>query len=161
MTLMKVKNMKKSLLIILIMLFSAAASLQGDNIKVIDGDSLVVNGVEIRLYGIDAPEYKQYCYRRDGSKYRCGIAAGDYLRRLIKERVTCEIKAKDRFKRSVAVCYVAGEDINLKMVANGWAVAYTRYGDDYKNAEKNACQEKLGIWQGKFMKPEFFRRLKN
>ena len=30
-------------------------------IEVIDGDSLRVNGVEIRLEGIDAPEYHQEC----------------------------------------------------------------------------------------------------
>lgn len=153
--------MKKCLLVILIVLFSAAASRQGNKIKVIDGDSLIVNGVEVRLHGIDAPEYKQYCFRKDGSKYRCGVAARDYLQILVKGKINCETKAKDRYKRSVAVCYANGEDINLKMVENGWAVAYTRYGDEYKNAEKNARREKLGIWQGKFMKPEFFRRLKN
>ena len=29
--------------------------------KIIDGDSLIVNGQEIRLLGIDAPEYRQEC----------------------------------------------------------------------------------------------------
>lgn len=29
--------------------------------QAVDGDSLVVNGVKIRLVGIDSPEYDQWC----------------------------------------------------------------------------------------------------
>lgn len=152
--------MNKILWLAVVSLLAAAGTLQSDKIKVIDGDSLMVGGTEVRLHGIDAPEYKQFCYREDGSKYRCGIDAGDFLRAQIKGKVRCEVKAKDRYKRSVAVCYADGEDLNRKMVENGWAVAYTNYGDEYQNAEDKAREEKAGIWQGKFMKPEFFRRLK-
>jgi endonuclease YncB( thermonuclease family) len=38
---------------------------------IIDGDSLSVNGIRIRLFGIDAPEGKQTCQRGE----RRGLAA--------------------------------------------------------------------------------------
>ena len=36
-----------------------------DNLKVIDGDTIVLNGEKIRFSGIDAPEYKQDCINGD------------------------------------------------------------------------------------------------
>ena len=35
-------------------------------VKVIDGDSIFIGKREIRLSGIDAPEYKQSCYNAAG-----------------------------------------------------------------------------------------------
>lgn len=48
-----------------------AESLTG-TAKVIDGDTLEVAGTRIRLYGVDAPESKQLCKRRNGQEYSCG-----------------------------------------------------------------------------------------
>ena len=45
------------------------------------------------------------------------------------------------------------------MVADGWAVAYTRYTKDYINAEQEAQKYKRGLWQGRFLKPEYYRIL--
>ena len=36
-----------------------------DNLKVIDGDTIVLNGEKIRFAGIDAAEYKQDCMNGD------------------------------------------------------------------------------------------------
>ena len=43
-----------------------------DNLKVIDGDTIVLNGEKIRFSGIDAPEYKQDCMNGDLLIY-CGM----------------------------------------------------------------------------------------
>ena len=43
--------------------------------RVIDGDSLEVAGVRIRLFGIDAPERDQDCQDGNGKSYACGYAA--------------------------------------------------------------------------------------
>ena len=40
--------------------------------RVIDGDTLEVAGTRVRLYGVDAPESKQLCKRRNGEDYACG-----------------------------------------------------------------------------------------
>jgi endonuclease YncB( thermonuclease family) len=48
----------------------AEFSLMGE-VRVIDGDTLVVNEEKIRLYGIDVPEMKQVCYREGNGSLRC------------------------------------------------------------------------------------------
>ena len=50
--------------------------------QAVDGDSLVVNGVKIRLVGIDSPEYDQWCKKASGKKYKCGEKASNYIKKL-------------------------------------------------------------------------------
>ena len=143
-----------------VLFLAAGAASAAQKVKVIDGDSIVVNGVEMRLEGIDAPEYHQVCYDADKKGYRCGIKARDYLLRLTAgKKVNCKKLSVDRYKRQVSVCYAGGRDLNREMVSAGWAVAYDRYSDDYVGAEKEAKKQRRGIWQGKFMKPELYRIL--
>ena len=130
-------------------------------VKVIDGDSIVVNGHETRLSGIDAPEYFQICYDGAGQPYECGKKATDFMRQLLKgKEVKCETLTIDRYHREVAVCTANGTDINQEMVEQGWAVSYSRYTHNYDAAEQSARAAKRGIWQGRFMKPELYRALK-
>ena len=53
---------------------------------VIDGDSIIVGGIEYRLHSIDAPEIRQTCKMRDSRRYLAGITAAQYLRALVKGR---------------------------------------------------------------------------
>src|SRR5947199_10136184 len=53
--------------------------------QVIDGDSIRVAGIEIRLYGIDAPEFRQVCMR-GGHPWACGRAATSFLESLAERR---------------------------------------------------------------------------
>ncbi len=46
--------------------------------RVIDGDSIIVRGVEIRLLGIDAPEHAQNCMR-GGMSWPCGVESSRNL----------------------------------------------------------------------------------
>ncbi len=129
-------------------------------IKVVDGDSLFIGSREIRLSGIDAPEYHQLCLDKDGFKYECGKEARKALARLAGPDLKCRTLVRDKYKRDVAVCESNGINLNRKMVEDGWAVAYKRYTDEYDAAEKRAKKKHLGIWQGKFMKPELYRILR-
>ena len=45
------------------------------------------------------------------------------------------------------------------MVRNGHAVAYRRYSNVYVSDEDFAKKHKLGLWQGKFLIPEKWRKL--
>lgn len=153
---------KKSFVWVLCFLFLghnlAARDMQ--HIKVIDGDSIVLNGTEIRLEGIDAPEYKQICHDKNNQKYRCGIKAREFLVDFIKGKdVVCKKISLDRYKRQVSFCYANGEDINKAMIKSGWAVAYDHYDDKYIKDEEIARKQKKGIWQGRFMRPEIWRAL--
>lgn len=57
--------------------------------QVVDGDSLSVGGISVRLFGIDAPEGKQTC-DRDGTPWACGQESANQLRMLVaSNRVEC------------------------------------------------------------------------
>ena len=49
--------------------------------QIIDGDSILINQYEIRLYDIDAPEYKQNCKDKNKKKYKCGIKSMLHLKK--------------------------------------------------------------------------------
>src|SRR5262245_29184527 len=72
--------------------------------RVIDGDSIVVAGTEIRLYGIDAPEAHQTC-QRGGQPWACGTEATKAMRTMVAGReIRCRAREQDRYGRTVAVC---------------------------------------------------------
>ena len=138
-----------------------APGINGDSIgtaSVIDGDTIEIHGQRIRLYGIDAPESGQSC-EREGKQYRCGQQAATVLAGLIgRASVRCEQRDIDRYGRIVAVCWLGGIDLNAMMVSKGWATAYRRYAKDYVNHEVVAQTAKAGIWAGRFVEPEKWRR---
>ena len=151
------KKMFSALFVMLICVLSANANAK--EVKVIDGDSFFLNGKEIRLEGIDAPEYQQTCFDKNDKIYDCGVLASEALKKMIKGKIKCKYLKFDRYKRRVAVCYADNVCLNEEMVKNGWAVAYTNYSDDYVEVEQMAKMNKKGIWQGRFMRPDLFRAL--
>ncbi len=107
-----------------------------------DGDTLKLNGVTYRLWGIDAPETKQDC--PDG--WAAGRLATTHLQSLISGRnVICERKDTDRYGRTVAICRAGGEDLGALMVRDGYAWAFLRYSTDYAGQEALAKKEMLGV----------------
>jgi endonuclease YncB( thermonuclease family) len=98
--------------IILGMALPASADELAGQASIIDGDTLEIHGTRIRLWGIDAPESDQLCRNEDGEPYRCGQKAANDLDALIARRpVDCVEVDRDRYKRAVAVCTVAGVDL--------------------------------------------------
>ncbi len=80
---------------------------------VIDGDTLEIHGQRIRFHGIDAPESRQLC-RLDGKPWQCGKDAANALADKIARRlVTCEDLGRDRYKRIIGKCTVAGEAMTV------------------------------------------------
>lgn len=126
---------------------------------VIDGDSLEIGSHRIRLMGIDAPEYVQQCKDKHKKLYPCGINSAKYLEKLISnQQITCRIHKKDQYDRDLCTCYVNGKDINREMVLSGNAITYLE--TPYHQEQTDAKQHKRGLWQGRFMQPRLFRRLK-
>lgn len=127
--------------------------------SVIDGDTLDIRGERVRLHAIDAPESGQLCRDAGGTDWRCGQQAALALSDKIgRATVTCETTDIDRYGRVVAICYARGVDLNEWLVAEGWAVAYRQYGEDYIAAEDAAREAGRGIWTGALVMPWDWRR---
>jgi endonuclease YncB( thermonuclease family) len=121
---------------------------------VVDGDTLKIDGVAVRLFGIDAPERSQRCRDSRGATYRCGVRATDALAsRLDDVTVRCQPRDRDHYGRIVAVCFAGRTDVNDWMVAQGWALAYRHYSRDYVATEDVARAGRKGLWNGTFEKP--------
>jgi endonuclease YncB( thermonuclease family) len=103
-----------SLAALLLGSFGSAQTLGG---TVVDGDTIKLSGTTYRLWGIDAPESKQWC-----GDYPAGTMATGTLQMLIKGKtVVCEPKATDRYGCTVALCRADGEDLSRAMVQLGMA----------------------------------------
>lgn len=132
---------------------SIAATGVTGHAHVIDGDSLVVGGRELRLKGIDAPEGRQHC-TRNGADWACGEDARRHLQALIGgHTVICRAVESDRFHRLLAVCEVDGRTLNAAMVEDGFAVSY----GNYRAEEDRARSARRGIWAGEFERPREWR----
>ncbi len=127
------------------------------NARAKDGDSLELNGTEVRLHGIDAPEYNQSCGSPEG-EYNCGREAGEALAGLLRgQTISCQVIDRDSYGRAVSVCRNGNLEINREMVRRGWAVAYLRHSLSYVAAQNEAKAAARGIWRGTFEMPETFR----
>ena len=126
----------------------------------VDGDSLSVSGISIRLFGIDAPELSQTCKRGD-AQWPCGREAKRQLQALIDgNTVECRGRGIDDYGRTLAVCTSGGREINTAMVTEGWATAFQKYSDAYVAAEEAAKAHRAGIWGSELERPQDFRARK-
>jgi endonuclease YncB( thermonuclease family) len=122
--------------------------------RIIDGDTVAINGVRVRLQGIDAPETEQFCLNDSGQPSECGKGVRDRLIEKSAGRAwTCKVMGKDIYSRSLARCYVGGEDIQKWMVRSGFALAYKHYSHDYVADEEAARKARAGLWSGAFIAP--------
>ena len=123
--------------------------------RVLDGDSIVIGGREMRLEGIDAPEGKQLCTRSiDNQQYQCGQQSRDWLKKLISgNEIKCEGWEEDKYQRLLVTCWRGKVDLNRKMVRDGWAVSFGLY----EGEELAARGEGKGLWQGDFQRPRQWR----
>jgi endonuclease YncB( thermonuclease family) len=126
--------------------------------NITDGDSFKIGAVEIRLFGIDAPEGRQTC-TRNARTWRCGDAASAELRRLVGGgTIACTRRDVDDYGRSVAQCRKGSIDLAAEMARAGLAVAYRRYSQDYVDEENAARAARRGLWAGEFTPPDQWRR---
>lgn len=140
------------LLVYVLIVPASAATLQG-KAEVVDGDTIKVGGLPVRLQGIDAPEGLQSC-ERSGKKYPCGKEATKRLAALIRGRtVSCKIIGRDDFDRILGICLAGDTELNAAMVSSGWALAFLKYSDRYAAEQRLAETAQAGLWAGSFDKP--------
>ena len=129
-----------------------------DVLKVVDGDTIVLNGEKIRFSGIDTPELKQKCIKND-QKVFCGVLAKKLLLEKIGNKTPkCIREGKDIYKRTLAECFINGESLSVFLVRNGYAFAYRKYSDKFIKEEEFAKKNKNGLWSMKFEYPWDFRK---
>lgn len=120
-----------------------------------------VGGKEVRLVGIDAPEYSQTCFNEKNSEYECGKKSRDFLIKLAGgKEVKCFYAEKDKYDRYLGKCFVGEVSINEEILKNGMAVIYNFAETEEKmtKLEAQAKEKKLGIWQGTFQLPKDYRK---
>jgi len=115
--------------------------------KIIDGDTIIVEGENVRLLGMDTDERGYPCYN----------TAKERLEELIlnKEvRLEKDQTNKDQYQRYLRYIFLDDKNINLKMVEEGFAVARfypedVKYKNEIINAETQARENNNGCkWGG-------------
>lgn len=126
---------------------SEAGALSGPA-RVLDGDTLDIEGRRVRLEGIDAPELGQSCRRRDQGAWPCGIAAAKALESMIGNRdIDCSPAGVDKYGRTLGLCRSGALDLNREMVRVGLAWAFVKYSTSYVAVEAEARRAGTGVWQ--------------
>jgi endonuclease YncB( thermonuclease family) len=134
-------------------------TLDGMVTSVGDGDHLTFsnNGKEIRirLYGVAAPVITKISrsepwLSKPGQRY-AGRSFMELAKKVLHKQTRLEIIHLDRHDRAVAVVYVNGRNINLEMIAEGWAWAARNKSrhplpPEYGHAEEQARARKAGLW---------------
>lgn len=127
---------------------AAGEPLRG-TVLVLDGDTLELGHLRIRLFGVDAPELDQICWTAGEAEWPCGIAARDRLAAMVEGReIGCRPRERDSYGRLIARCFVEGQDLGAALIAEGLAWAYLRFSWRYAEGEATARAAGLGIWQG-------------
>ena len=125
--------------------------------EVIDGDTLRIAGMRVRLEGIDAPEMIDECLdTATDQTFSCGSPARDLLIATIGGRRTlCRIHGGDRYGRLVGTCKADnGDDPAMLVVASGLARAdKTEAHGDYHGGELLAQTMKSGFWDHRWTTP--------
>ena len=113
-------------------------------VKIIDGDSLLVaineRNQEVRLAGIDAPEYNQPWGKR----------ASEALRKMVGgKEISVTVLDVDQYDRLVSDIYLESSHINRALVAEGHACVYRDFLTDRTLLadERRARRNELGLWQ--------------
>ena len=129
--------------------------------RVIDGNTLEISGQKFQIFGTDAPDIPQGCFKEDEVFYRCGYESARYLHSLIDgKRVHCLPVERVQPHVTLARCSTGGKDLGEKIVKEGYAVVAPGIAV-YSGEEAEAKQSKRGLWSGKFMLPHQWRSQKS
>jgi micrococcal nuclease len=128
--------------------FLAAQSFEGIGKKIIDGDSFILmsggKDIEVRLYGIDCPEYLQ----------PFGQAAKQFTKEfLFKKNITIIPYYYDSYNRLVCIVHFGEKSLNNELVNAGLAWVYPKYCkkkicNDWNESEDIARKYKRVLWRG-------------
>ena len=127
---------------------------------VTDGDGLRVSGHEVRIAGIDSPEWDQLARHGDGNWFGHGRQVkGELIRKIGGKRVRVAVQEYDQYGRIIGTVTHRGHDIGEWLVSEGFAIA--AYGDQYRHVEREAKAARRGMWgHAKVYDPRAWRHRK-
>jgi endonuclease YncB( thermonuclease family) len=109
-----------------------------DEIRVIDGDTIVIGKTHYRLLGIAAPDEPKDAKDRSTAVMLELVRAGG---------VRYEPTGRVTYKRLEARCFNRDGDLAAQMVARGYALDWRKYsGGAYAPQESAAKAANIGLW---------------
>ena len=132
--------------------------------KVLSGSVLILDGIKIKLFGIEAPEPTQTCENKYGNSYICGKESIIWMRNWLNHKnIRCRLLSQIQNGWTTGICFSddGQYDVAAAIVGAGWAVAYTEHTQIYIPYEQKAAEEKRGLWAGRFYKPWDWRKIQS
>jgi micrococcal nuclease len=116
---------------------SISTTLQG-RAYVVDGDTVVIQKTQIRLFGVDAPEM-DHPHGKNAKWALFNLCKGKTIR--------AEVTDQDAYGRTVAKCYLQdGRDLSAEMVKLGLAIDWPKFsGGKYSSMEVAGVRKKLWL----------------
>ena len=137
--------------------------IEGDA-HVITASVLRIGRYYVKMLGIDAPDPNQTCADKHGGSYHCGQRALTWLQNWIHNRqIRCYVVGQIVRNRTTGVCFTMDGQYDLAAVVTnaGWAVAWTQNTEVYAPYERQAAENRRGLWEGRFYKPWDWRKIQN
>jgi micrococcal nuclease len=112
-----------------------------ERVRVIDGDTLEINGETIRLLGINCPE-KGEKYYEEAKEFLENLTTG--------KEIEIKRKEKDIYGRTLAYIFLDGKNVNLEIIKEGYANPYYPISEDtysenmylaWEECTKNLCEK--------------------
>ena len=114
------------------------------------GEARIGLDYDVRLIGIDTPESVRpgtpiECFGKEASAATTALLEGQQVH-LVKD-----VEETDRFDRLLRYVYLGDEMANARLVANGYATAYTyppnvRHSTLFVQLERDARENARGLW---------------
>lgn len=111
-------------------------------LRAVDGDTILVSGNEkVRMLGVNTPEKGEFGAEADFN----------FTKQLENQTIILESVEKDKYGRTLGYIYYKNELFNELLLKKGFAHFYAYSEDKYtkqlKQAEQQARENDLGIWQ--------------
>ncbi len=132
-----------------------AADLTTTVTRIVDGDTLYLADLDerVRLIGIDTPETKApnagvECFGPEATRHLADLVPPG-----TRVDVVWDLDRYDRYKRPLGYLYRASDGlfVNRRMVADGYATAYTvppnvAHAEEFAAAQREARADGRGLW---------------
>lgn len=127
---------------------------------VVNGETLRLANVLIRLDGVEAPDRSQSCQGQGKKRWKCGEMAQVALERLVRGKtLKCQTgTTPDAIGRLNGTCALEdGRDVGAVLVEGGHVFSTSSYFGGYAVQENEAKRQKIGVWANDIERPAEYR----